>query len=217
MVLINLRNFFLRKTMDVIEETHVLFTYKRKNSNMPNSKVHQDRGDKGNSPKKADSRLMEAEGEKRNGSDSDAHSGRKASRQHENHHDQNTPQDRRNPAEFDQDLTANNRAGENNGVSNPSATTFAPSAYEMKSMHTILADLTDDELKTIQIVPEGSRLHQGAKYIDLQHLEQGEFTATSEMVAETGHAYVPKKETDYVLWNRLNQVSSPERLDEPAS
>jgi hypothetical protein len=26
--------------------------------------------------------------------------------------------------------------------------------------------------------------------------------------------YVPKKDTNYVLWNRLNQVTNPARLDE---
>ena len=182
---------------------------------MPDSKVHQDKEDKENRPKKADSRLMEAEGEKRSGSDSDAHSGRKASRQHENHRNENTPQDKRDPSDFDDDLTANNLAGENHGMSNPPDNTSAQSADTIKSMHsTTLADLTNDELKSIQLVPEGSRLMQGAKYIDLHHLEQGEFTATSEMMAGPENAYVSKKETDYVLWNRLNQVDTPARLDE---
>ncbi len=181
---------------------------------MPDSKVHQDRGDKRDRPKRADSRLREAEGEKRSGSDSDAHGGRKASRLHENHRDQNTPQDKRDPSEFDDDLAINNFAGENPGMSNlPS--NDAQSADTIKSMHTsTLADLTNDELKSVQILPEGSRLQQGAKYIDLNHLEQGEFTATSEMVAGPENAYVSKKETDYVLWNRLNQVDTPARLDE---
>ncbi len=180
---------------------------------MPDSKVHQDKEDKQNHPKKADSRLMETEGEKRSGSESDAHSGRKASRLHESHRDQNTPQDKRDPSEFDDDLTANNQSGKNHGMSNPSSDT--QSADTIKSMHsTTLADLTNDELKSIQIIPAGSRLQQGAKYIDLHNLEQGEFTATSEMVAGSENAYVSKKETDYVLWNRLNQVDTPARLDE---
>ena len=158
---------------------------------------------------------MEAEGEKRSGSDSDASNGRKASRLHENHRDQNTPQDRRDPSEFDNDLTANNQAGENHGMVNHSHAMYEQSADTIKAMHsTTLADLTNDELKSIQIVPEGTHLQQGAKYIDLHHLEQGEITATSEMVAGPEHSYVSKKETDYVLWNRLNQVDTPARLDE---
>ena len=63
-------------------------------------------------------------------------------------------------------------------------------------------------------MPVGSRLEQGAKYIDLQHLEQGEFVAMADMIADEDHYYVPKKQTDYVIWNRLNQVTTPERLDE---
>ena len=74
--------------------------------------------------------------------------------------------------------------------------------------------MTDDELKNIPIVPLGSRLEQGAKYLDLSHLEQDEFTATGGMVADEGHYYVAKKATGYVLWNRLNQVSNPARIDE---
>ena len=182
---------------------------------MPDSKLHQDKGDNESRPKRADSRLMEAEGEKRSGSDSDASGGRKSSRLHENHRDQNTPQDERDPSEFDNDLTINNQAGENHGMVNHPNTTYEQSADSIKDMHsTTLADLTNDELKSIQLVPAGTRLQQGAKYIDLHNLEQGEFTATSEMVASPENAYVSKKETDYVLWNRLNQVDTPARLDE---
>lgn len=91
---------------------------------------------------------------------------------------------------------------------------YTYTADDIKSMHTVLADLTDDELKSIVIVPQGMRLKQGATYIDLKHLENGEFVAEANMVAGPDNAYVPKKETDYVLWNRLNQVSNPARLDE---
>jgi hypothetical protein len=157
---------------------------------MPGQK-HQPENYKKKTSKKADSRLMQEQGEKRSGSDSDAHSG----------------------LDFDRDLNAHDRAGENHGE-NQTLMPGALSADDMKSMHTILADLTDDELKNITILPAGTRLEQGAKYIDLRHLQQGEFAATSNMVADAGNAYVPKKETDYLLWNRLNQVETPARLDE---
>jgi hypothetical protein len=84
----------------------------------------------------------------------------------------------------------------------------------VKALHATLADLTDDELKQLPIVTIGSRLEQGAKYIDLQHMEQGEFVATAGIIAEEDHYFVPKKAADYVLWNRLNQVTIPARLDE---
>jgi hypothetical protein len=165
--------------------------------------------------KKADSRLMQESGEKRSGSHSNAHSGRKQSRLHESHKDENRP---RYAKESDADfayrgLNPHDRAGEDHGE-NQTLLPGARSADQVKSMHTVLADLGDDELKNITILPAGTRLEQGAKYIDLRHLEQGEFVATSRMVADDTNAYVPKKETDYLLWNRLNQVSTPGRLDE---
>jgi len=180
---------------------------------MPGQK-HQPKRHEKKSSTKADSRLMQERGEKRSGSDSDAHSGRKRSRLHEGHKDENAPLYDAQPAvDFIRDLNARDRTGEDHGE-NQTLLPGALSADELKSMHTILADLTDDELKSITVLPAGTRLEQGAKYIDLRNLEQGEFVATSNMVADVGNAYVPKKETDYLLWNRLNQVETPARLDE---
>src|SRR6266568_2298888 len=160
---------------------------------------HQPEDDKKKYSKKADSRLMQERGEKRSGSDSDAHSGRKQSRLHEDHKDENAPlYDAQPAADFTRDLNAHDRTGEDHGENQ----TLLPGA------------LSADEIKNITILPAGTRLEQGAKYIDLRHLEQGEFVARSNMVADVINAYVPKKETDYLLWNRLNQVETPARLDE---
>jgi hypothetical protein len=174
---------------------------------------HQPGRQKKKSSKKADSRLMEERGEKRSGSKSNAHHGRKQSRLHERHQDENAPLYAHPDADFAQDLNPLDQAGENHGE-NLTLLPGARSADELKQMHTILADLTDDELKSITVLPAGTHLEQGAKYIDLAHLEQGEFAATSDMVAEVDNYYVPKKETDYLLWNRLNQIDTPARLDE---
>ncbi|MBV8694039.1 MAG: hypothetical protein JO183_00940 [Ktedonobacteraceae bacterium] len=161
----------------------------------------------------ADSQLMAEEGEKRSGSDSNAHKHRKSSRLHESKKELNRPQPHHDDDnDFAYDLNPDNLAGENHGPS--SLEGYEVSAYDVKELHNRLGDLTDDELKGIMIVPVGSRLEQGAKYIDLQHLEQGEFTATADIVSDEEHYYVPKKETDYVTWNRLNQVATPARLDE---
>lgn len=163
--------------------------------------------------KKADSQAMLEERENRSGSDSNAHKHRKGSRVHDDNKAMKEPigVSRQND-DFTDDLRPDNLAGENHGQG--LALEVGLSAYDVKELHDTLADLTDDELKDIPIVPIGSRLEQGAKYIDLQHLEQGEFVATAGMVAEEDHYYVPKKATDYVLWNRLNQVTTPARLDE---
>ncbi|SRR5579883_1208388 len=162
--------------------------------------------------KKQDSEAMMEEGERRSGSGSNAHSPRKNSRLHEEAARQPAPQ----PAQadnFDEDLRPDNFAGANAGLRSEPPD-IGLRASDIKEMHDRLADLTDDELRNIVIVPLGERLEQGARYIDLQHLERGEFVATADMVADEDHYYVPKNHTDYVLWNRLRQVNNPARLDE---
>jgi hypothetical protein len=74
-----------------------------------------------------------------------------------------------------------------------------------------LADWPDDDLKQIAVVPQGSRLEQGATYIDLGAADPTEFTARGDMVAGPDHWYVPKSELHYALWNRLIGVENPER------
>lgn len=73
---------------------------------------------------------------------------------------------------------------------------------------------TDDELKQIPVLPQGSRLEQGATYIDLKDSERKEFTAMGGMEASADNWYVPKTEVSYPLSNRLIGVQNPERLDE---
>ena len=116
--------------------------------------------------------------------------------------------------EYDQDLARSQRPAEEAGLGAEGTPGAEASASDFKELRTTLADLTNDELKNVPILPTGTRLEQGSKYIDLNHLEQGEFVAQGIMIASPEHAYVPKKETDYVLWNRLNQVDSAARLDE---
>ena len=123
-------------------------------------------------------------------------------------------QQRQNDDNFEDDLHPDIVAGENHGAFGESSLEYSLTAYDVKDLYGKLADLSDDELKNILIVPVGSHLEHGAKYIDLQHLDRGEFVAMADTVAEEDHYYVPKKETDYVLWNRLNQVENPARLDE---
>ena len=112
--------------------------------------------------------------------------------------------------DFQRDLNPEDRAGEHHGI--PSYETVP--AYEIKELHDRLPEYTDDELKAIQVVAPGGRLEQGAVYIDLSDRDRGEFRAMGDMVAGRDHWYVPKRGTDYVLWNRLIGVQNPERLDE---
>src|SRR5271166_5220119 len=88
---------------------------------MPGEKHQPTRYEKKHS-KKADSRLMQERGEKRSGSESDAHSGRKRSRLHEDHSDQNRPRHDSEPdADFAYYLTTRQPARATHG---PNTTLF---------------------------------------------------------------------------------------------
>jgi len=169
-------------------------------------------------PHKAVSQELIREKEPRSGSDSNASKPRKGSEVHEG--DETKRQPPPHPKGYDiehdfaRDLAVAHRPAKDEGMGAPLVVGEGFSAYDFKELHSKLADLTDDELKNLEIVPTGTRLEQGSKYIDLLHREQGAFVALAEMVAGPDHYYVSKKETNYILWNRLNQVTNPARLDE---
>lgn len=118
------------------------------------------------------------------------------------------------PEEWRQDLNPDANAGINAADVGADPEKAAPSAYDIKETHDLLQDFTDDELKRVLILAPGSRLKQGATYINLKDPARREFTATAEMEAEPGNLFVPKSEVDYQLWNRLIGVENPERLGE---
>jgi hypothetical protein len=117
--------------------------------------------------------------------------------------------------EWEQDLHPQPNAGRNVGLEGPHPEKEEiPTAYDIKELHRQMEGYTDDELKQIRVLPQGSRLEQGAKYIDLKDPERKEFTAMGGMEAGSDNWYVPKTEVDYQLWNRLIGVQNPERLGE---
>ncbi len=118
------------------------------------------------------------------------------------------------PDEFDRDLHPNPMAGRNYGLEGPHPEKNELNAFKIKELHSILQDYSSDELKQITVLPHGSRLEQGAKYIDLKDPAGKEFTAMGNMEAGPDNWYVPKTEMDYQLWNRLTGVQNPERLGE---
>jgi hypothetical protein len=80
-----------------------------------------------------------------------------------------------------------------------------------KLLHNRLSELTGDELSRLQILEPGTRLEQGAAYVDLNRLSDGPFKAIGGHEATEGNRYVAKRDTDYELWNRLvGQDSDPE-------
>jgi len=126
----------------------------------------------------------------------------------------NVPVDQKHPDEYQQDLNPNSFAGQNDHRVGPHPEKDAPTAADMKELYDRLPDLRKDELKQIPILPTGSRLQQGAVYIDLRMQNPEEIKATSDMEAGSSNWYVPKSEVDYQLWNRLIGVTNPERTGE---
>src|SRR2546423_998277 len=103
------------------------------------------------------------------------------------------------PDEFDRDLRPNESAGMNYDLEGPHPEKLTRTAYDLKAAHRQLREFPDDDLKRIPILPEGSRLEQGATYINLKEETPQEFTATGGMEATLGTWYVPKSEVDYPL------------------
>ena len=128
---------------------------------------------------------------------------------------QGTPKDSK-ADEWQEDLNPQPMAGRNYGLEGTHPEKAGLNAYEVKELHNQLTDYTDEELKQITLLPPGSRLEEGATYIDLNDPERQEFTATGGMEAGTDNWYVPKTEVGYQLWNRLRGVENPERLGEPS-
>jgi len=120
--------------------------------------------------------------------------------------------DLRHPEEAQQDLNPDALAGQNWRRIGPHPEKDNPrTAYDIKEVQRSLHDFTDDLLKRIPVMPEGSRLEQDATYIDLRDPDRREFAATGDMQAGPDNWYVPKREVDYELWNRLIGVTNPAR------
>jgi hypothetical protein len=160
------------------------------------------------------SRIQTQLPEQRSGSDSNAHNPRKDPEVHVSHEKRQPEGPPLAVEDFDHDLHPNFLAGQNTRLDGSPGALDAPTAYDFKELHVLLADFSDAELRTIPVLPMGTRLEQGATYIDLKHRERGPFVALANMVAGPDNYNVPKKLVDYVTWNRLVGVKDPARLDE---
>ncbi|HEY9763346.1 MAG TPA: hypothetical protein V6D07_12525 [Trichocoleus sp.] len=127
-------------------------------------------------------------------------------------HTAGRPNDRKDD-EFQQDLNPDPRAGNNVSVVDEPER-FDRSAEDIKELHERLSDYTVEELRQITILPAGTRLKQGATYINLLDPLREEFTGMANQSADEGDYIVPKSQMPYDLWNRLTGVENPARLDE---
>jgi len=121
--------------------------------------------------------------------------------------------DLKHPEPWRSDLNPDALAGQNIGLLGPHPEDDARTAYDLKDLHRRLSDLDDADLKSIPVLPVGSRLEQGATYVDLRATDCHEFRALGSMEAGPEHWYVPKARVDYMLWNRLVRAVSPTRQD----
>jgi hypothetical protein len=119
----------------------------------------------------------------------------------------------RHPGPYQADVNPNAAAGQNYGLIGPHPEKGEHrTERDVKEAYDLLGEgFTDDLLEQIPVLPEGSRLEQGATYIDLRDPARREFTATGGMSAGAGSLHVPKSEVDYQLWNRLIGVTDPAR------
>lgn len=113
---------------------------------------------------------------------------------------------------FQHDLNPDMLAGVNDSALEPKVVPPC-TVYDIKAINQSLTDLEDFELKQIPIIPEGTRLKQGATYVDLHDPQRQEFTARANMVAGPDNWYVAKTDVPYPLWNYLIGVRDPARLD----
>ncbi len=118
------------------------------------------------------------------------------------------------PEEYRNDLNPNAMKGQNNSASGPHPEKDARTAYDIKDLHRIIGKITDDNLKQIPVLETGTRLEQGATYVDLRDPARKEFTARADMEAGEYNWYVPKSEVDYQLWNEITGVNDAPRLGE---
>ena len=118
----------------------------------------------------------------------------------------------KHPPEYQRDLNPNAAAGINYGFVGPHPERHNPrTAFDVKEVHRLLRDFTDDQLRQIPVLPFGSRLEQDATYIDLADPQRKKFKATSGMSVAPNRFVVPKREVDYQLWNRLRGITDPVR------
>ena len=118
-------------------------------------------------------------------------------------------QEQKHPGVWQEDLNPSHMAGQNIGPHAEERERDIPTAYELKDMHLVLKDFTDDDLKQIPVLPTGSRLQQGATYVDLADAARQEFKVNGGVTAEPGHYWVPKNRVPYPLWNRLIGEEKP--------
>jgi hypothetical protein len=109
----------------------------------------------------------------------------------------------KHPDEWQRDLNPNHLAGQNIGSDALDAESPHLTAFHLRKRGHEFGGLDDNDLKQVPLLPEGTRLQQGATYVNLAEGSPQEFTATANVTAQPGDAYAPKDRVPYEVWNRL--------------
>ena len=109
----------------------------------------------------------------------------------------------KHPDPWQHDLNPDHLAGQNIGPPADELASSRATAFHLRKRGHAVGGLDDEELKQVPLVPEGSRLQQGATYVNLADESYQEFTATAEITASQRDAYAPKDRVPYEIWNRL--------------
>jgi CRISPR/Cas system endoribonuclease Cas6 (RAMP superfamily) len=114
----------------------------------------------------------------------------------------------KHPDEWERDLNPNRLAGQNIGEPSERIIEAERTAFHLRRAgYELRGD--DEELKQVPVLATGTRLQQGATYVDLRESPPREFKARADEAALPGNAYVPKDRVPYEIWNRLIGEEKP--------
>ena len=109
----------------------------------------------------------------------------------------------KHPDEWQHDLNPDHLAGQNIGGESETREPARRTAFHLRKAGLDFGAIDDEDLKLVPVLPAGTRLQQGATYVDLMRNPPEEFTARGDAEASPEHAYVPKDRVPYEVWNRL--------------
>ena len=117
----------------------------------------------------------------------------------------------KHPGAYQQDLNPNAMAGQNLGTAGAHPEQHARTMRDVKELHGRFRDWSDADLRQVPILPPGTRLEQGATYVNLDEPGPREFTATGDMQAAASQHIVAKSSVPYEIWNRLLGIENTTR------
>jgi hypothetical protein len=115
---------------------------------------------------------------------------------------------KKHPDEWNRDLNPDRMAGQNIGQL-PEGRETGRTAYDVKAIHRTFDGFNDAELKQIPVLEPGTRLRQGATYLEVQPEGGGQFTATGDMAVSSEQLVIPKERVPYDIWNKLIGEEKP--------